>query len=96
MGKVSAGLVRELRDEVNFQIERLRREIRFHGPRDGLLQSLHRMRVIRKLLCMLLNDGEIVLAGAFADTDNSDGNAQREGLMVKIAKFFKMYNPEEM
>ncbi len=94
MGKVSAGLVKELRDEVNFQIWRLRREIHLHGPRDGLLQSLYRMKVIRELLTMLLADGEIVIAGAFA-VDNDGNEQEREGLMVKIAKFFKMYNPEE-
>jgi len=94
MGKVSAGLVRELRDEVNFQIARLKREIDLHGATDGKLQSLYRMKIIRKLLSMLLTDGEIVIAGAFG---SNDGNEQeREGLMVKIAKFFKMYNPEEM
>lgn len=98
MGKVSAGLVKELRDEINFQIARLKKEIHLHGATDGRLQSLHRMKLLKQVLSMLLSEGEVVLAGVF-DSDNSDNSEHHKthvGFWLKAAKFFRMVNPDEI
>jgi hypothetical protein len=87
--KVDAQLVAELRKEVGLQIERVRRMIEEQGARDSWLLSLYRLKVLKKLLTGLLEDGELVLA----NFDHE--NQSPKGLMLKIAKFFKMVNPEE-
>jgi hypothetical protein len=96
--KVDAQLVAELRKEVGLQIERVRRMIEQEGARDSWLLSLYRLKVLKRLLTGLLNDGELVLAN-FDERDEGQGvrgeGRDREGLMLKIAKFFKMVNPEE-
>jgi hypothetical protein len=96
--KVDAQLVAELRKEVGLQIERVRRMIEEQGVRDSWLLSLYRLKVLKKLLTGLLEDGELVLAN-FDERDEGRGardeGRDREGLMLKIAKFFKMVNPEE-
>jgi hypothetical protein len=89
--KVDAQLIAELRKEVGLQIERVRRMIEEQGVRDSWLLSLYRLKVLKKLLTGLLEDGELVLA----NFDERDEGRNREGLMLKIAKFFKMVNPEE-
>jgi hypothetical protein len=89
--KVDAQLVAELRKEVGLQIERVRRMIEEQGARDSWLLSLYRLKVLKKLLTGLLEDGELVLA----NFDHENQSPNREGLMLKIAKFFKMVNPEE-
>jgi hypothetical protein len=96
--KVDAQLVAELRKEVGLQIERVRRMIEEQGARDSWLLSLYRLKVLKKLLTGLLNDGELVLANFDHENQSPVTNRQspnREGLMLKIAKFFKMVNPEE-
>jgi hypothetical protein len=96
--KVDAQLVAELRKEVGLQIERVRRMIEEQGARDSWLLSLYRLKTLKRLLTGLLRDGELVLAD-FDERDEGRGardeGRDREGLMLKIAKFFKMVNPEE-
>ena len=88
--KVDAKLVVELRREVGLQIERIRRMIEADGARDSWLQSMYRLKVLKTLLTGLLNDGELVLDGYDAQQTK-----EREGFMWKLARFFRMVNPEE-
>ncbi|MCS7188146.1 MAG: hypothetical protein RMK89_14520, partial [Armatimonadota bacterium] len=94
MGKVSVGLIKDLRNEVEFQIKRLEREIKHRGATGGRVESLYRMKILRKLLCMLLNDGEIVIAVATNSGDKSSTD-NKEGVMVKLSKFFRMWSDEQ-
>jgi len=87
--KVDAKLVVELRREVGLQIERIRRMIEADGARDSWLQSMYRLKVLKTLLTGLLNDGELVLDGY------DDQQKKREGFMWRLARFFRMVNPEE-
>ncbi|MCS7187602.1 MAG: hypothetical protein RMK89_11715 [Armatimonadota bacterium] len=61
--KVDKGFVVELKQEVSFQLNRIRKEIERSGARDGLLQSLYRLKRLKELLNGLLRDGEVVLTG---------------------------------
>ena len=96
--KVDAKLVVELRREVGLQIERVRRMIEKDGARDTWLLSLYRLKTLKRLLTGLLNDGELVLDGC---NDNRSQDGEREtrdekiGLLRKLARFFRMENPEE-
>jgi hypothetical protein len=96
--KVDAQLVAELRKEVGLQIERVRRMIEEQGVRDSWLLSWYRLKVLKKLLTGLLNDGELVLTD-FDERDEGRGardeGRNREGFMFKLARFFKMVNPDE-
>ena len=87
--KVDAKLVVELRREVGLQIERVRRMIEKEGARESWLLSLYRLKTLKKLLTGLLNDGELILAN-----DGYD-NQKREGFMWRLARFFRMVNPDE-
>jgi len=91
--KVDAKLVAELRREVGLQIERVRRMIEEHGARDSWLQSLYRLKVLKTLLNGLLRDGELVLDGY--DDHQQQQVSCKDGFMWKLARFFKMVNPEE-
>jgi len=90
--KVDAKLVAELRREVGLQIERVRRMIEEHGARDSWLQSLYRLKVLKRLLNGLLRDGELVLDGY---DDHQSQVTNKDGFMWKLARFFKMVNSEE-
>ena len=95
--KVDAMLVVELKREVGLQIERIRRMIEKDGARDTWLLSLYRLKTLKRLLTGLLNDGELVLDGLNND-QSPVANRQshnKDGFMWKLARFFKMVNPEE-
>jgi len=94
--KVDAKLVAELRREVGLQIERVRRMIEKEGARDTWLMSLYRLKTLKGLLTGLLNDGELVLDGHDDQVVTNNRQLQkRGGFMFKLARFFKMVNPEE-
>ena len=95
--KVDAKLVAELRREVGLQIERVRRMIEKEGARDAWLESLYRLKTLKRLLTGLLSDGELVLDG-YDDHKLSVTNCQlpnKEGFLWKLSRFFRMVNPEE-
>ena len=95
--RVDAKLVVELRREVGLQIERIRRMIEEQGARDSWLQSMYRLKILKHLLTGLLNDGELVLDGLNNDQSPvaNRQSTNKDGFMWKLARFFKMVNPEE-
>ena len=93
--KVDARLVVELRREVGLQIERVRRMIEEQGARDSWLQSMYRLKVLKTLLNGLLRDGELVLDGCNDNREERETRDEKIGLLRKLARFFRMENPEE-
>mgnify|MGYP000725697871 CR=1 FL=1 len=93
--KVDAKLVVELRREVGLQIERVRRMIEKDGARDTWLLSLYRLKTLKRLLTGLLNDGELVLDGCNDNREERETRDEKIGLLRKLARFFRMENPEE-
>ncbi len=90
--KVDAKLVVELKREVGLQIARLQKMIEQQGARDSWLESMYRLKVLKRLLIGLLNDGELVLA----DWDGNETKQTNEGVLMKLARFFRMVNEDEM
>ena len=91
--KVDAKLVVELKREVGLQIARLQKMIEQQGARDSWLESMYRLKVLKRLLKGLLDDGELVLTG----WDGNEGTKQvNEGVLMKLARLFRMVNEDEM